>query len=124
MVTALYAALGALWIVFLTFKVVGERRENRVAYADGGVKSLQMARSAHSNATETIPMSIILLGLMELGGGHGLLIHFLGIALLVGRFLHARAILADKLKGRVAGMAITLGVILLAAVGNLVYFFI
>lgn len=37
MITALYAALAALWIYFLTFKVIKARRTHKVPYGDNRV---------------------------------------------------------------------------------------
>lgn len=122
MITAVYASLSAFWLTFLVLQVVKQRRANQVKYADGGVHSLQVARSAHANAAETLPMALILLFCLEYQGASTWLVHLLGVALLVGRVMHGRAILADRLKGRKEGMVITLLVILTTAVLNLVLF--
>ena len=121
MVTALYAAIFAFWLCYLTLQVVKQRKAYQVGYGDGGINDLQVARSAHSNAIDTIPISLILLALLEINSGQLWMIHVLGIALLFGRVLHGRAILAQQLKNRILGMQITLMVIILAALGNLVY---
>ena len=52
MITALYASFLALLLIWLAFQVVKQRRSNKIAYADGGVAALQIARSAQSNASE------------------------------------------------------------------------
>ncbi|MDW1918451.1 MAPEG family protein, partial [Vibrio sp. Vb0349] len=61
MITALYASILALLLVWLAFQVIKQRRLNKVAYADGGVEALQIARSAQSNASEYIPITLILM---------------------------------------------------------------
>lgn len=56
MITALYSSILALLLVWLAFQVIKQRRLNKVAYADGGVEALQIARSAQSNAANTYPL--------------------------------------------------------------------
>jgi len=121
MITALYASLLALLMIWLAVQVIKQRRKNRIAYADGGIEGLQVARSAHGNAVDYIPITVILLALIEFNGANVLLIHGLGIIFLVGRVLHARAILAQELKGRINGMKLTFAVMFVLVVLNLVY---
>lgn len=42
MITALYASVLAVLLVWLAIQVIKQRRVNKVAYADGGVESLQI----------------------------------------------------------------------------------
>ncbi|GAB2646332.1 MAPEG family protein [Vibrio panuliri] len=121
MITALYASLLALLMIWLAVQVIKQRRKNRIAYADGGIEGLQVARSAQGNAVDYIPITVILLALIEYNGANVLLIHGLGIIFLVGRVLHARAILAQELKGRINGMKLTFAVMFALVVLNLVY---
>jgi hypothetical protein len=48
-------------------------------------------------------------------------VHLLGVLLLVGRVIHARALLKGDLRRRVLGMQITIWVIIALAVVNLIY---
>lgn len=120
MVTALYAVIMAGLLIGLAVQVIRQRRRHLVKYADGGVSALTLARSAHGNATETIPITLILMGLAELNGTHVWWIHATGMLFIIGRVLHARAILNDRLKGRVSGMILTFGVMLVLMVLNLI----
>ena len=87
-VTALYAALLALWMLFLTFRVVGFRRSSRVSLGAGGDEQGERLIRAHGNATETIPIFLIMLGLAEgLGSSSGFL-YAVGGAFVIGRVLH------------------------------------
>jgi uncharacterized membrane protein YecN with MAPEG domain len=122
MSSSVYAAILGLLICWLALKVIGVRRKNKILYADGGVTELQIARSAHSNATEYIPISVLLLFALEYSGGHTLVIHFFGFTVVVGRLMHCRGILLEKLKGRVLGMKITLFSIIGLSVLNIMYF--
>jgi uncharacterized membrane protein YecN with MAPEG domain len=107
-VTAVYTALLALLVVWLSLHVIKLRRAKKIRLGDGGDAELQGAIRAQANATEYIPLSIILLFLLEMSGGHVALLHAGGIAIITGRVLHARGLLADALRLRVLGMQFTL----------------
>ncbi|WP_413284752.1 MAPEG family protein [Vibrio sp. MA40-2] len=121
MITALYASLLMLLIIWLTFEVIKQRRSGQVAYADGGVKALQIARSAHGNAIETIPISLILMMLLEFNDGSIYLIHIAGLLLLAGRILHGTGILKENMAKRKFGMIITLLSQVMLVICNLIY---
>ncbi|MFN1617423.1 MAPEG family protein [Vibrio rotiferianus] len=121
MITALYASALALLLIWLAFQVIKQRRSNKIAYADGGVESLQIARSAQSNASEYIPITLILMALLEYNGALVLWIHLAGIAFVIGRVIHARGILAEDLKGRVTGMKLTFFTMIGLVALNLIY---
>jgi uncharacterized membrane protein YecN with MAPEG domain len=123
MITSIYAALSSLLIVWLSFNVVKLRQSGRVILGDGGNSELQVAIRAQGNATEYIPISLILLLLLELSKGNALMLHIGGIALLIGRSLHAYGLTTSNLKLRVSGMVFTLGNIIYLAIANLVYFY-
>ena len=121
MLTALYASLAALWIYFLTFKVIKARRTYRVAYGDNQVEELIRARSAHTNAIENSLIILVLLFMLELNGGNLWLIHLFGISLIVGRLIHGKAMLAHNLKQRVLGMQFTIFAAIGLIISNLIF---
>lgn len=121
MISALYVALSALLIIWLSFYVVKIRRKHRISVGDGGNTELLTAMAAQSNAVEYIPIALLLLVTLEYNGGSIWLVHLFGVGLLVGRLIHARYLLIEKLKGRVLGMQITVLVIIALAVLNIVY---
>jgi len=123
MITSIYAALSSLLIVWLSFNVVKLRQSGRVILGDVGNLDLQVAIRAQGNATEYIPISLILLLLLELGKANVLMLHIGGIALLIGRSLHAYGLTTSNLKLRVSGMVFTFGNIIYLAIVNLVYFY-
>lgn len=108
MLSSIYAALLALLIVRLSLGVIKLRRTEKVGLGDGGVSGLQNAIRAQGNATEYVPISLILLILLELNGGHMLLIHLGGMTILAGRLLHAKGLLDSNLRYRVLGMQLTI----------------
>lgn len=121
MISALYAALVSLWIYTLTFKVIKARRKNKVAYGDNDVDELVRTRSAHANAVENSMVILVLLFALEFNGGYVWLIHLFGIALLIGRLLHGKAMLAYDLKKRVLGMQFTIFTGIGLIIANLIF---
>lgn len=120
MVTALYAVILAGLLISLAWQVIKQRRAELVKYADGGVEALVLARSAHGNAVDYIPITLILMALAEYNGVHVGFIHLAGIAFVIGRVLHAKAILSDTLKHRITGMKLTFFVMAALMVLNLI----
>ncbi|AGV19963.1 MULTISPECIES: MAPEG family protein [Vibrio] len=121
MITALYANILAILIIWLAVQVIKQRRLNQIAYADGGVEVLQIARSAQSNATEYIPITLILMALLEFNSAYPTWIHLTGIIFVIGRVIHAKGILKKDLKKRIRGMQVTFLVILSLVVLNMIY---
>jgi uncharacterized membrane protein YecN with MAPEG domain len=116
-ITPLYAALAALLLLFLTFRVIGLRRSKQVAFGDGGVPELVHAIRAHGNFIEYVPIALLLILLVELTGGARGTVHGLGAALIAARLFHLWGVLpvGGPLLGRGLGIVLTLLVILGAA---------
>ncbi len=121
MVSGIYAGILALIIVWLSFNVIKLRRANKVRLGDGGIPALQNAIRAQGNATEYIPISLILLVFLELGGIPFWVIHIAGIALVIGRITHAKGLLSENLRYRVLGMQFTICTIIVLASANIFY---
>lgn len=122
MISSLYGGLLAGLMVWLSVRVIALRRANKVRLGDGGEPELQIAIRAHGNATETIPIGIILLILLEFSGAYPALIHAGGTALLAGRVLHARGMLAGELRNRILGMEVTIYTLIGLALANVAAF--
>lgn len=121
MISALYAGILALLIVWLSFNVIKLRRANKVILGDGGVPQLQNAIRAQGNATEYIPITLILLILLELSGANVWFVHVGGIAIIMGRVIHAKGLLSESLRYRVLGMQMTFFTIIGLASANIFY---
>ncbi|CAM3211721.1 MAPEG family protein [Vibrio neptunius] len=121
MITALYASVLAMLMIWLSIEVIKQRRSAKVAYADGGVNALQVARSAQGNAMDYIPITLFLMAMVEYNGASPWMIHIAGVVFVIGRLLHAKAVLAEKLKGRITGMKLTFLTMVALIVLNLVY---
>lgn len=121
MVSSLYAALSALLIVWLSLNVINFRRSKQVSLGDGGEPELQVAIRAQGNAVEYIPICLILLVLLEFNGASFVSVHLAGIAIFVGRLLHAYGLLKEQMRYRVLGMQMTIFTLVGLALANLGY---
>lgn len=122
MITALYASLCALFIVKLSLDVIAVRRQHKIRLGDGGNDQLQSAIRAQGNATEYIPITLILMFLLENMIVFNWMIHLAGVTLITGRIIHAIGIKKQDLKKRVLGMKITLYLIIALSILNIGYF--
>jgi hypothetical protein len=124
-VTALYAALLTLLFIFLTVRVVGIRRAGHLDMGDGGNPLAQRLIRAHGNFAEYVPLGVVLLGLLELGGWSPWVLHPLGLILLAGRLAHAWSFSAVEVRmpSRAAGIILTLIMLGLSALLCLVQAF-
>ena len=118
-VTSLTAGVLGLLHTTLAVAVVLVRRSRQIAYGDGGDKLLARRLRAHGNASEYIPIFLILLALVEVQAlvGPGAL---MGVAALfvVGRIMHGGTFLGTRpfMLGRVGGTFLTLAPIATLAV--------
>ncbi len=108
-IVPLYAALLALLFVGLSLRTLRMRRRLRIAIGDAGNESMLRAMRVHSNFAEYVPLSLLLIYLVEIAGGSSVLVHGLGISVLLGRVSHAFGVsqTQENLAFRVAGMAMT-----------------
>ena len=119
-VTLFFAACCALMQCLLTVLVIRRRLKAGVYFLDGGDDPLLRRIRAHGNFAETAPMALLLMALLEFSGlGRVWLIVF-GVALLLGRVIHATSLLTNHADwSRSLGMALTIGVISIEAVCGL-----
>ena len=119
-VTLFFAACCALMQCVLTVLVIRRRLKAGVYFLDGGDDPLLRRIRAHGNFAETVPMALLLMALLEFSGlGRVWLIVF-GVALLLGRVIHATSLLTNHAAwSRSLGMALTIGVISIEAVCGL-----
>lgn len=88
-ITSTYAALSALLMLFLAYRVVTFRRAQKVGIGDKGDLPFTVAIRAHANMVEYAPITLLLLLLAELGGAPALFVHGCGGAFLLSRVAHA-----------------------------------
>lgn len=98
-VTLIYAAIMTLVLVGLSASVSLGRQQVRVALGDGGSDLLNRRIRVQGNFVEYVPLSIILLGILEMHSAsvYGLIL--LALMMVVGRIAHAYSLLVAELNG-------------------------
>ncbi len=123
-ITTLYVGLNALIILWLAVTVVRQRQATGTALGMVGGEDdrLERACRAHANATEYIPVALILILVLELMGSFALLLHGLGLLLTIARLLHAQGLLTSRgaTRARILGTIMTFTVYGIGALSALV----
>lgn len=125
LITAFYASLIALLMLFLAYRVSTYRHKLKVGLGDAGDKDIQVAIRAHANITEYAPITIILLFLAELNGLNALWLHIAGASLIVARLAYAWGYIRSSgttSHGRFYGTLVTWLIITALAISNIVFF--
>lgn len=117
-ITALYAGVLGILIVVLAGRVVAVRRSAAVSLGDGGNALLVRRIRVHGNATEHIPIGLLIMLVLELNGSSPALLHGLGATLTVGRLAHAQGLSGSPgtSAGRFLGVVLTWAAIGVGAV--------
>ena len=117
-VTPLYAALLALWLMVLSLRVINLRRIARVSLGDGGHPLLARAIRGQANFAEYVPLALLLLAILELSRFSIYVVHVLGLTLLIARLLHGYALgfTGEWKFGRTYGAALTFLVIIIESI--------
>lgn len=87
-ITSLYAALLALFFVPITMRVARCRGKTGIHVGNGGNDTLLRLNRGQQNFTETVPMAVLLIALMEYAGAASSWLHALGAMLTLGRIFH------------------------------------
>ena len=120
-ITALYAALLAPLFLLLSAHTISRRRQEKVAFGDGGDTALLQRIRAHANFAEYVPFVLVLLAAAETSGISILVLHATGLSLVAGRYVHAWGVTRTphSIRLRVIGMALTFTAISLGALACL-----
>jgi uncharacterized protein len=121
-ITPFYSGIFGLFFVVLSVRTLLLRRKFGIAIGNNNQPLLERASRVHSNFAEYVPMSLLLVYFLELKMPSNVWIHFVCIALLVGRISHAYGVsqIQEKLIYRVIGMALTFMVIISTSVRLLI----
>lgn len=113
-VTALYAGLLTAVFAVLNIHVGRARRRAGASILHGGDMRLAEAVRRHGNFVETVPIALILMGVVESCGASAALLHGAGAMLAACRIAHPLGLRHDRMKHplRMIGMGGTLFVIL------------
>jgi len=109
-VTQLYAGLLAVWFLVLSTRVIlGRAGKGGPSLGDGGDGNMLRRIRGHSNFAEYVPLTLILIGFLEISGQSKWVVHVLGSILFVGRVMHGYALVftSKNVVGRSAGIALT-----------------
>ena len=120
LMTSIIAAILTIIFVKLSFAVIGLRRKNKVSLGSGGYDDLERAIRAQGNFAEYVPIGLILIACLELNGAPWWLVMLPGIALIIGRLIHAKGINEPppNFSSRVLGMKFTFGTLITLAILN------
>lgn len=120
LMTSIIAAILTIIFVKLSFAVIGLRRKNKVGLGSGGYDDLERAIRAQGNFAEYVPIGLILIACLELNGAPWWLVILPGIALIIGRLIHAKGINEPppNFSSRVLGMKFTFGTLIALAILN------
>lgn len=112
-----YAAVLALMFMYLTFRVVKQRRKAKVAIGDGNNPALKRAIAVHNNFAQYVPLCLLLITFLELNHTASYILHGLCFTLLASRLIHAYGVSQEKenFKLRQIGMFSTLFVYIAAS---------
>lgn len=124
-ITPIYIGLLGLLFIFLSFKVISNRRRLKIAIGNGGNEQMLRAMRVQANFTEYVPVTMVCLVMLELNQVNAALLHGLCLLLVIGRLLHAYGVsqMPEPFKLRVVGMVMTFTALAIAAITNLVIVF-
>ena len=117
-ISSLYVPFFGLMFVVITMRVGNYRRENQLPFGEGGDKKFLALVRAQANFTESVPIAVVILVLLELAGQSASMMHGLFVALILGRTLHYLQLTGvfNAVLIRILGMLLTLGPILVASI--------
>jgi uncharacterized membrane protein YecN with MAPEG domain len=120
-ITGIYAALSALLLLALSYRIVRLRWKYQVGIGSGGADELERAIRVHGNFIEYVPLALLLLALVESQGAAPWFLHATGLVLIVARLLHAQGLSQSpgRTPGRFIGTSLTWLLLLLLAGANL-----
>ena len=121
LVTSIIAVALTIIFIKLSFAVIGLRRKNKVGLGSGGHEDLERAIRTQGNFAEYVPIGIILIACLELNGAPWWLVVIPGIALIIGRLIHAKGMNTPPpdFSRRVLGMKFTFFTLIALVVLNL-----
>jgi len=125
LVTPFYAALFGLLFFALSVRTIRLRGKLRIGIGDADNPEMLRAMRVHANFAEYVPLSLLLIYMLESHGATVVLVHALCVVLLAGRLVHAYGVsrLKEDFRLRVFGMACTFAALVGASV-SLIGFYI
>lgn len=114
----IYAAIFAIFFVFLSIRTSRQRRKLKIGLGDSGNTDMQRAVRVHANFAEYVLLCLLMLYLVEQSGVYAWFMHALCVGLLLGRLSHAYGVSQQRedFAFRVTGMMLTFTVLIACAV--------
>lgn len=124
-ITAFYGGLLGITFVYLSILVVRGRRAGKISLGDGGDNHFLGVIRAHGNFAEYVPLTLVLMLVAEINSSYPIVLHCAGVALLVGRIVHAYGLKHHSGASwqRVSGMVLTFVALIGLSVQNIVYLY-
>ena len=97
-ITTLYAVLLGVIFAYLGFRIGSLRGKTGISILDGGNPQVGLEMRRHGNFAESVPFALILMALVEAGGGNTTALHVIGVVLVVARILHPIGLEADSIQ--------------------------
>ena len=113
----IYAAVFAIFFVVLSIRTIRQRRKLKIGLGDSGNNDMQRAMRVHANFAEYVPLSLLMIYLVEQSGVYAWFLHALCLGLLVGRLAHAYGVSQQRenFRFRVTGMILTFATLITSA---------
>ena len=120
-ITSGYLAVLALLYATLCLRVVRLRRKNQTGFGDGGDPALRSAIRAQAHFAEYVPITALMVMMLEMSGLPALRVHLLMAALLLSRLMHPLGMYAGPKTMafrifRTGGMTLTILLLIVCAV--------
>lgn len=115
-ITCITASIAVLMQFTMTGMIGMRRSATRTALGHGDDETLLRRIRAHGNFTETVPLALILLGLLETNAVSVQWLWAYAASLLGGRLIHASSILRGMMPLRPIGMIMTFAPMLTGAI--------
>lgn len=108
--TSLTAFFNGALLLALTVRVIMIRRRDGIVLGDNDDRVMTKAIRGQANASEQIPVALILIGLIEIQGGGSAILAVLATIFSIGRLLHGVyfAVHGTNWRLRLSGMFLTL----------------
>ncbi len=119
--TPIYAAGLAVVFIAVSVRTIRLRRSLQIALGDSDDERMIRAMRVHANFAEYVPLTLLLMLMLELAGGEPWHVHVIGTCLVVGRLSHAFGVSRspEDYRFRVLGMVLTFAALASSALGLL-----
>lgn len=102
-ITSLYAGVSGLVFLLFSVLVIRCRLKYSQVIGDGGHDIMIRHIRAHANFIEYVPLTLILMAVLEVSKTSIYILHFIGIILIIGRILHFYSLTSHEPKTKAKG---------------------